>query len=50
MPVIIVLGRLRLGGLLFQISLNKKGCETPISVGKSWVWWFMPIMPDMQEE
>jgi hypothetical protein len=28
-------------------SLVKKMCDTPISTGKSWAWWYMPAIPVM---
>jgi hypothetical protein len=40
---------MRLGGSLFQASLGQKVCEIPISIEKSWVWWFAPVIPATAE-
>jgi hypothetical protein len=40
-------GRLKLGGLQFQVSPGKKISLNSLSMEKSWAWWYMSVIPVM---
>jgi hypothetical protein len=37
--------RLRSGELHSRPALATKVCENPISMEKSWAWWYVPVIP-----